>query len=58
MTYKYRLTYNRETDAYAYPDFDFEFRTNNPAQNAPKVLCKLIEEHVWLRIPLPTPAGN
>ena len=55
MTYKYRLTYNRETDAYAYPDFDFEFRTNDPAHNAPKVLCKLIEEHVWLRIPLPTP---
>lgn len=55
MTYKYRLTYSRETDAYAYPDFDFEFRTNDPAHNAPKVLCKLIEEHVWLRIPLPTP---
>ena len=55
MTYKYRPAYNRETQAYAYPDFDFEFRMHTPAQNAYKFLCKLIEEHVWLRIPLPTP---
>lgn len=47
MTYKYRPTYNRETQAYAYLDFDFEFRMHTPAQNAHKFLCKLIEEHVW-----------
>ena len=58
MTYKYRPTYNRETQAYAYLDFDFEFRMHTPAQNAHKFLCKLIEEHVWLRIPLPTPREN
>ena len=46
MTYKYRPTYNRETQAYAYLDFDFEFRMHTPAQNAHKFLCKLIEEHV------------